>query len=307
MSLGAYINKREVTGRFRVKPGNYVLIPSTYEAEKEGQFLVRIFTEGASTGHSLNMAQPDTVIHSHESSIVPCLHAHHSRVHPLRLLKKRNTSFETARVRIQSSLSRSGTRRSLSRNATFSSSLSYLNGTLAVHMRLCRYGGYATAGIGLLCCLGIYGRKCCCKKKNPSSTPWSTSNKSQSEFQIQCSREYCWKIFLSCRKRFVVAVPRENGCCQLKLDSLFLLCFASENQLSSTRDGTDDDETRSRMNSRVSIAHSPTLITQTAMKIYVILCRSAVLRGKEVFDVHHRIVCIVENSQYWLIWRRRTA
>jgi hypothetical protein len=60
---GAYINKREVTGRFRVKPGNYILIPSTYEQDKEGQFLVRIFTEGGSTGKSLNMEQPDTVIH----------------------------------------------------------------------------------------------------------------------------------------------------------------------------------------------------------------------------------------------------
>jgi hypothetical protein len=50
-----------VTGRFRVKPGNYILIPSTYEADKEGQFLVRIFTEGGSTGKSLNMEQPDLV------------------------------------------------------------------------------------------------------------------------------------------------------------------------------------------------------------------------------------------------------
>jgi len=60
---GAYINKREVTGRFRVKPGNYILIPSTYEQDKEGQFLVRIFSEGESTGKSLNMEQPDTVIY----------------------------------------------------------------------------------------------------------------------------------------------------------------------------------------------------------------------------------------------------
>jgi hypothetical protein len=59
---GAYINKREVTGRFRVKPGNYILIPSTYEQDKEGEFLVRIFTEGESTGKSLNIEQPETVI-----------------------------------------------------------------------------------------------------------------------------------------------------------------------------------------------------------------------------------------------------
>lgn len=63
VALGAYINKREVTGRFRVKPGNYILIPSTYESDKEGQFLVRIFTEGGSTGKSLTEEQPDIVNH----------------------------------------------------------------------------------------------------------------------------------------------------------------------------------------------------------------------------------------------------
>lgn len=31
-----------------------------------------------------------------------------------------------------------------------------------------RYGGYATVGVGLLCCLGYYCRKNCCKKKNSS-------------------------------------------------------------------------------------------------------------------------------------------
>jgi hypothetical protein len=68
---GAYINKREVTGRFRVKPGNYILIPSTYEQDKEGQFLVRIFTEGESTGTSLNMEQPDTVTNQFFISLFP--------------------------------------------------------------------------------------------------------------------------------------------------------------------------------------------------------------------------------------------
>lgn len=42
---GNYINKREVTKRFRVKPGYYVVIPSTFEYNIEGEFLLRIFTE----------------------------------------------------------------------------------------------------------------------------------------------------------------------------------------------------------------------------------------------------------------------
>lgn len=42
---GSYINKREVTKRFRVAPGNYVIIPSTYDEDKDCEFMLRIFTE----------------------------------------------------------------------------------------------------------------------------------------------------------------------------------------------------------------------------------------------------------------------
>ncbi|KRZ73507.1 Calpain clp-1 [Trichinella papuae] len=41
-----FINLREVCGRFRLPPGNYVLIPSTYQPNEEGEFMVRIFTTG---------------------------------------------------------------------------------------------------------------------------------------------------------------------------------------------------------------------------------------------------------------------
>ena len=42
---GSYINSREVTKRFRVDPGNYLIIPSTYDEGKESEFLLRVFTE----------------------------------------------------------------------------------------------------------------------------------------------------------------------------------------------------------------------------------------------------------------------
>lgn len=42
---GGYINKREITKRFRVEPGFYVIVPSLFDYNATGQFLLRIFTE----------------------------------------------------------------------------------------------------------------------------------------------------------------------------------------------------------------------------------------------------------------------
>jgi calpain len=40
-----FINLREVNGRFRFKPGKYCIIPSTYDPNQEGEFVIRLFTE----------------------------------------------------------------------------------------------------------------------------------------------------------------------------------------------------------------------------------------------------------------------
>lgn len=42
---GSYINSREVTQRFKVEAGNYLVIPSTYDEDVDCEFMLRIFTE----------------------------------------------------------------------------------------------------------------------------------------------------------------------------------------------------------------------------------------------------------------------
>ncbi|KAK3800956.1 hypothetical protein RRG08_001204 [Elysia crispata] len=39
---------RDITDRHKIKPGNYVIVPSTFEPNEEGKFLLRIFTEKSS-------------------------------------------------------------------------------------------------------------------------------------------------------------------------------------------------------------------------------------------------------------------
>lgn len=40
-----YINVREVSERFTLPPGKYLLVPTTFQPHKEADFLIRIFSE----------------------------------------------------------------------------------------------------------------------------------------------------------------------------------------------------------------------------------------------------------------------
>lgn len=41
----SFINLREVSCRFKLPPGTYCIVPSTYDPNEEGEFLLRIFSE----------------------------------------------------------------------------------------------------------------------------------------------------------------------------------------------------------------------------------------------------------------------
>jgi Ca2+-binding EF-hand superfamily protein len=43
---GAFTNAREVFGRFDLDPGRYIVLPCTFKPNEDGDFLLRIFTEG---------------------------------------------------------------------------------------------------------------------------------------------------------------------------------------------------------------------------------------------------------------------
>ena len=42
---GVYINYREVSGRFELEPGNYIVIPSTFRPNEQSAFMLRVFGE----------------------------------------------------------------------------------------------------------------------------------------------------------------------------------------------------------------------------------------------------------------------
>jgi calpain len=44
-----FINLREVCLRLKLPPGNYLIVPSTFDVDEEGEFLIRVFSESKNT------------------------------------------------------------------------------------------------------------------------------------------------------------------------------------------------------------------------------------------------------------------
>ena len=41
----SFINSRELSARFKLTPGTYIIIPSTFNPDMEGDYILRIFSE----------------------------------------------------------------------------------------------------------------------------------------------------------------------------------------------------------------------------------------------------------------------
>lgn len=64
---GPYINKREVSQRFSLSPGTYVIIPSCYDDDVQGEFLLRVFTEKPLAQRSFNQSKRERKLNKETS------------------------------------------------------------------------------------------------------------------------------------------------------------------------------------------------------------------------------------------------
>uniref|UniRef100_A0A8D0CI18 Calpain 8 n=1 Tax=Scleropages formosus TaxID=113540 RepID=A0A8D0CI18_SCLFO len=62
---GSFINAREACTRFHLPPGEYIIIPSTFDANMQGSFLLRVFTEKQAIARSFKCIFQPKLLQSH--------------------------------------------------------------------------------------------------------------------------------------------------------------------------------------------------------------------------------------------------
>ena len=45
VEVSTFVNMREVSDRFKLPPGDYLVVPCTFEPNQEGDFILRVYTE----------------------------------------------------------------------------------------------------------------------------------------------------------------------------------------------------------------------------------------------------------------------
>lgn len=64
-----YINLREISARFRLSPGTYCIIPSTFDKNEEGNFILRVWTETPT--HNAHENDVDPALYPTPDPVVP--------------------------------------------------------------------------------------------------------------------------------------------------------------------------------------------------------------------------------------------
>lgn len=64
----SFINLREVSCRFKLPPGTYCIVPSTFDPNEEGEFLLRIFSEHKNNMEYVGNPDYDNYVHERETA-----------------------------------------------------------------------------------------------------------------------------------------------------------------------------------------------------------------------------------------------
>uniref|UniRef100_A0A8C9SJ94 Calpain 1, (mu/I) large subunit b n=1 Tax=Scleropages formosus TaxID=113540 RepID=A0A8C9SJ94_SCLFO len=98
-----FINLREVSARLHLPPGEYLVVPSTFEPNKEADFVLRVFTEKMAESH-VPLIMPCTQVNFHSSVYIASsnrLNTHRKKDSPSHVLIQKDGSARLGLVEFQ--------------------------------------------------------------------------------------------------------------------------------------------------------------------------------------------------------------